>query len=434
MFLIAILVLLGAVYYFTTPEEKKRFVRAVVHLTREALVLVERYRPKPGPFDDALRGRTSWVVATPALAAVNTGVFLCLLLAPGALSDPETLVQWGGSVGPRTTQGEWWRLLTATFAHTSLLHLLVNVAALVQIGIIMERLFGRVAFAGVYLAAGLMTSIVHLAMHPITVSAGGSGSVFGVLGLLLTWLVAGTAFRSTLAIPLKTIFTFCPAVAMFILYSMAAGFDGLPEMAGLAVGVVSGLVLAKDVEARTPPLLRIAATMGAVALIAVPSVVPLRGLTDVRPELQKVAAIEQRTASIYDRAVGRFTKGEIQVNELAALIDGTILPELQIARAHLGTLKGVPREHEPMVAGAREYFTLREKGWRVRADALRKVNRATLRQADEIADEALRALAEVTEATETEGTEGTETEGTEGTETEGTEDTETEGTKGTGQD
>jgi hypothetical protein len=79
-----------------------------------------------------------------------------------------------------------------------------------------------------------------------------------------------------------------------------------------------------------------------------------------------------------------------------------------------------------MVAGAREYFTLREKGWRVRADALRKINRATLRQADEIADEALRALAEMAEIAETEGTEGAETEGAEGTETEGAE--------GTGQD
>ena len=395
MSLIAILVLLGAVYYFTTPEEKKRFARAVVRATREGLILVERYRPKPGPFDDALHERARWLLATPALAALNAGLFLCMLFAPGALSDPETLVRWGGSFGPRTTNGEWWRLLMATFAHTSFPHVLVNVAALVQIGIIMERLFGRVAFVSVYLAAGVMASLVNLAMHPITVSAGGSGSVFGILGLLLTWLVAGMAFRSTFAIPLKTVFTICPAVALFILYSRAAGFFGLPELAGLAVGVASGLVLAKDVEARKPPLLRVAATMGAVALIAVPSAVPLRGLADVRPELQKVAAIEQRTANTYDNAVRRFTKGEIQVKELAELIDGTILPELQAAHARLGQLKGVPREHQPMVAGAREYFTLREKGWRVRADALRKINRATLRQADDIADAAAGALEKI---------------------------------------
>jgi rhomboid protease GluP len=408
MSLIAILVLLGAVYYFTTAEEKRRFVAALVHASREALILFRRHRPKPGPFDHALRERAPMVLATPALAALSAGVFLCMLLAPGALSDPETLVRWGGSFGPRTTNGEWWRLLMATFAHTSFMHVLVNVAALVQIGIIMERLFGRAAFVSVYLAAGVMTSIVNLAMHPIEVSAGGSGSVFGILGLLLTWLIAGVAFRSTLAIPLTTVFTISPAIVLFILYSMAAGFDGLAELAGFAVGVVSGLVLAKNVEARTPPLLRIAATMGAMALIAVPSAVPLRGLMDVRPELQKVAAIEHRTARIYDRAVGRFTKGEIQVKELAELIDGTILPELLTAHKRLGQLKGIPREHEPMVAGAREYFTLREKGWRIRADALRKINRATLRQADEIGDEALRALAEVTEAAEIAATEATE--------------------------
>ena len=415
MSLIAILVLLGAVYYFTTLEEKKRFARAVLHVTREGLILIERYRPKPGPFDEGLRQRMGLVVAAPALASLSLGVFLCMLFAPGPLSDPQTLVRWGGSFGPRTTNGEWWRLLMATFAHTSFLHVLVNVAALLQMGIIMERLFGRVAFASVYLAAGVIASLVNLALQPIAVSAGGSASVFGVLGLLLTWLVAGMAFRSTFAIPLKTVLTICPVIALFLLYSRAAGFFGLAELAGFAVGVVSGLVLAKDVDARKPPLLRIAATMGAMALIAVPSAVPLRGLTDVRPELRKVAAIEQRTAGIYDHAVGRFTKGEIQVKELAELIDHAILPELRVAHARLGQLKGVPRDYEPVVAGVREYFNLREKGWRVRADALRKINRATLRQADEIADEALRALAEVTEETETEGAEGTETEAAEST-------------------
>ena len=392
MSLISILVILGAVYYFTTADEKKRFLRAVSRHVRQALEVAARFRPAPGPFDEALRGRARWVVATPVLAALSVGVFFCMLIAPGALSDPETLVRWGGSFGPRTTNGEWWRLITAMFVHASFFQLLVNVAALVQMGVIVERLFGRLSFASLFLAAGLTSSVVSLSMHPIGVATGASGSVWGVLGLYVTWLIAGTIRRSPLTIPLTTILMTCPAVGLFVIYSMAAGFDGRAEMAGLVVGVVYGLVLAKDAGERTPPLLRAAATMGAVVLMAVPVTVPLRGLTDVRPELERVAAIEHRTVSTYDSAVHHFTKGEIPVRELAELIDRTILPELQAARARLKQLVGVPREHQPMVAAAGDYLTLRERSWRVRADALRRINKATLRQADEMEDAAVRVL------------------------------------------
>lgn len=396
MSVIPILVILGAVYYFTTADEKKRVLRAVLLHVRQAQAAAVRLRPAPGPFDEALRDRARWVAATPALAALSVVVFFCMLIAPGALSDPETLVRWGGSFGPRTTNGEWWRLITAMFVHASFFQLLVNVAALVQMGRIVERLFGRLSFASLYLAAGLTSSVVSLSMHPLGVATGASGSVWGVFGLYVTWLIAGTIRRSPLTVPLTTILMSCPAVGLFVIYSMAAGFDGRAEMAGLVVGVVYGLVLAKDAGERTPPLWRAAATMGAIVLMAVPVTVPLRGLTDVRPELERVAAIEHRTVSTYDSAVRHFTKGEIPIRDLAELIDRTILPELQNARARLKQLAGVPREHEPMVAAAAEYLTLRERSWRVRADALRRINKATLRQADQMEDAAVRVLESIT--------------------------------------
>jgi hypothetical protein len=124
----------------------------------------------------------------------------------------------------------------------------------------------------------------------------------------------------------------------------------------------------------------------------VPVTIPLRGVTDVRPELAAVAAVEQRTASTYNSAVQHFTKGEIPVRDLVQVIDRTILPELAAAEARVRALVRVPPEHQPMVAAAGEYLRLREKSWRVRADALRKINRATLRQADEIEDAAVRVL------------------------------------------
>ena len=77
-----------------------------------------------------------------------------MLVGTGSFSDPATLVGWGASLATRTTNGEWWRLLTMTFVHAGLFHLLVEVGALVSAGLVLERLLGPLAFGGVYVAAG----------------------------------------------------------------------------------------------------------------------------------------------------------------------------------------------------------------------------------------------------------------------------------------
>ena len=99
----------------------------------------------------------------PVLLALNVLVFLAMGWGG---DDAETLVSWGANFGPRTTNGEWWRLVASMFVHTGTLQLLVNGAALVQLGLILERLVGHVTFAAVYLAAGLLASIVSLSDFP----------------------------------------------------------------------------------------------------------------------------------------------------------------------------------------------------------------------------------------------------------------------------
>src|SRR5258706_12391556 len=113
---------------------------------------------EPGPefesFCDALRARTAHPFVTLVLVAVNVAVFGAMLFGAGAISDPNTLVAWGASLGTRTTNGEWWRLLTSTFVHLGLLHLLVNMAVLIQLGPCLERFVGRLPLPAGYLAPG----------------------------------------------------------------------------------------------------------------------------------------------------------------------------------------------------------------------------------------------------------------------------------------
>ena len=113
------------------------------------------------------------------LAGMSVVVFVFMLLGSGSFSDPATLVSWGASIATHTTNGEWWRLLTMTFVHVGLFHMLVEVAALVSVGLVLERLLGSLAFAGIYVAAALLGGLVSVSSHPMTVSVGGSGAIFG---------------------------------------------------------------------------------------------------------------------------------------------------------------------------------------------------------------------------------------------------------------
>ena len=378
-----LLLALGFGLYFMTPEERARLVRAVLAAIRRVTYTATQDSPQCEPFRDALRARTPWALVTPALVALNATVFVFMRFGGGALSDPETLVDWGGNFAPRTTNGEWWRLVTTMFVHSGMLHLVANLAGLVQLGLILERLVGRLVFAAVYLAAGVFASLVSLSAHPVAVSVGASGAIFGIYGLLLASSIWGILHRSTLTIPLMALKKLGPATAVFILYNVANnGLESAAELAGLFVGFVCGLVLSRGVSDRKPPARRVAAAMAATVVIAVAFAVPLHGVDDVRPEIDRVIAVEDRTASAYQATVSRFRNGRSSAEVLAQLIDRTIIPELQAAHVRVEALDRVPSEHQPLVAGAEEYFRLRYESWRLRAEELRKTDMLKLRGAE----------------------------------------------------
>jgi membrane associated rhomboid family serine protease len=391
-----LLVVPGLILYFMSPEERKRLLLRLQDFLEYTVERARQRRAEPDPFRDALRARTRRALVTPAIVALNGTIFVCMLFGAGAFSDPATLLGWGASFGPRTTNGEWWRLLTATCVHSGMIALLVNAAGLIQAGLITERLAGPVAMVTVYISAGLAASLVNLSNHPMAVSFGASGAVFGVYGLLLATSMWSRFDRSDVTIPLATAKSLVPAAAIFILYhTMSDGLDGAAEVAGFATGCIWGLVMTRGVGERKPTVGRIAFTLAATAAIAVVMAVPMRGISDVRPELARVVAVEGRTAKVYGAAVDRFKIGRTTAEALAKLIERTIIPELQATNARLETINGIPPEHQPLVAAAKEYLRLRDESWHLRAEALHKGSMVILQGADKVERSSLEAFTRI---------------------------------------
>ncbi len=393
-FLFAPLIVLGIALYVMNPEERTRFIQSALTTIRRAIAEATRHRPELDPFREALRARTRWVVVTPAILGAVTAIFVLRLFAAGSLDDPEALLSWGASVGPRTSNGEWWRLVTMTFVHAGLLHLLVNIIGLAQLGLMLERLVGPFAIAGGFVAAGVFAGLFSLAGHPLAVSAGASGAVFGIYGLAVPSLILCLRPNAPIRIPLLALKRLAPAAVVLILYHhhVITGGERSAELVGFVVGLIWGIVLSIRVGQQKASVRRVAVAAVAASVIVIAYALPRRGILDARPELERLVALEDRTASTYQKAVDKFKLGRTRTEALTELINKTIMPELQEASSRLNGLVGVPHEQQPLVASAGEYLRLRDQSWRLRIEGLRKASLATLREAEKTERTSLEAL------------------------------------------
>lgn len=385
-FVILFLVVAAIWYRGTPPEERKRYGVLAIDFLRELKAAATRPRPKYDAFREALRARMPHVIATPTIVLIVAAVFGGMLFGATAISDPNTLVAWGGNLGTRTTNHEWWRLVTSTFVHTGALHLLIDVAVLIQLGVILERLVGRLTFSAVYLSAGVFAGLVNLSSRPVAVTVGASGAVFGLYGLLgaaLIWQTfhgwqrypepsAEELVGHEVKIPVIGMRRLAIGATVFIIYSALSGVAGAAEFTGLLVGMMYGVILARRAGEKEPTTRHTAFLMLASGAIAVAVAIVIGNITDVRPEIVRVVATEKSTAATYQRELSAFKEGRVGAEALARLAEGTIVTELQAADARLAAMSGVPPEHQPIVADAREFLRLRCASWRARAEAIRR--------------------------------------------------------------
>ena len=124
-----------------------------------------------------------------------------------------------------------------------MLDLLVNAVCLLQLGLILERLVGRMAFTTVYVAAGVAGGIVSLSAPQEGMNVGMSGSILGMYGLLLVTSSWSLIRGSNLTIPLDVAKRVAPVAAIFVVYNVVTtGFGNAAHLTALACGIVGGIV------------------------------------------------------------------------------------------------------------------------------------------------------------------------------------------------
>ena len=82
----------------------------------------------------------------------------------------------------RRRQGDYWRIVTAGFLHTGMIHLLFNMFGLYILGGLLEPAVGRLRFGIIYFVSLLAGSFGALLLEPTAPTVGASGAIFGLMG------------------------------------------------------------------------------------------------------------------------------------------------------------------------------------------------------------------------------------------------------------
>ena len=170
-----------------------------------------------------------------AIIGINVAVWVLQILVPGFT---ERFIDFP----PLVADGEWWRLITSMFMHADggsffLFHILLNCYILYIYGPEVEQLYGTPTFIGMYLTAGLMGNAFSYVFGPFGVSSlGASGAVFGVVGILIAYLVRR---RQSAALG-----NYLRGLLFFVGLNLVFGFtvSGINNWAHIG-GLVGGLLL-----------------------------------------------------------------------------------------------------------------------------------------------------------------------------------------------
>lgn len=99
-------------------------------------------------------------------------------------SNINVLVFLGAKVNSLISQGEYYRLITCMFLHGGIIHIALNMYALVAIGPLIENIYGKSKYIIIYFISGIMSSFLSFKFSQ-SISIGASGAIFGLLGAAL---------------------------------------------------------------------------------------------------------------------------------------------------------------------------------------------------------------------------------------------------------
>ncbi|MGW1213068.1 rhomboid family intramembrane serine protease [Streptomyces sp. NPDC002499] len=243
----------------------------------------------------AFGGRISTVpLVTYVLIALNVLAYVAEVARPAVVDRFEMLGR--GLVGPDgghyvwqavypgtfhaegVVDGEWYRLLTGAFLHLpptggsfGILHIVMNMVSLWNIGRVVEAQLGRVRYLALYLLSALGGSVLVLLIAPDTPTLGASGAIFG-LG------AAYYVMARRLGADMASVNRFMAGLLLWLLISAGlTSWQG--HLGGLLAGSLVTVAFAYAPRDRRRPFVQAGACVALLTLLVVLSLARVAELT-----------------------------------------------------------------------------------------------------------------------------------------------------------
>jgi rhomboid protease GluP len=293
-------------------------------------------------------------MVTPLLVLINIAVFLVTRAIMIALyivlfwsvamqfhSDPtqrlthgieNIYLALGFSSRNQVLNGQVWRLITSTFLHFSIMHILGNMIVLIYIGSLLEGKLGKWNYLILYLLAGICASITSVVWNDHGIMAGASGAIFGLFGILLALL--STDFYERNARRALLIST-----AIFVAYSiipLGRGIDHAAHFGGLVAGYVLGWIAYLGLKYQQQKLV----TVGALALTIIYTSLCIRFAPVYQlKEMRRLTRQSEKVSGNLTRDF--YSSYGIAHNERLALFRQNMIPEMDTLKHIAQTLRHI---------------------------------------------------------------------------------------------
>ncbi len=206
---------------------------------------LSRLLPATSPATYGILFVTSVLYAVSLAATLRAGVPLIPRngsLFGFAAPSAQVLLRLGARQSLLILRGhQWWRLVMTMFLHGGLIHIGFNMLVLMDVGPALEELYGSARYLFLYLATGVVSSIVSTAWNIQSlggygIGIGASGALMGLIGVLL----ALTSRRGGAGMQMLRGQLVRWVAYVVVLGLLMPGIDNAAHFGGLACGFVLG--------------------------------------------------------------------------------------------------------------------------------------------------------------------------------------------------
>lgn len=175
-------------------------------------------------------------VVTPVLVLINIFVYIACVYV---YQPTELAVDVYGISEKR----QYYRFLTSMFTHFGITHIFGNMVILIALGARIENIIGRLNYVIIYIVTGLaaaFASYINFFYNDIhAYSAGASGAIFGLLGVLVVIAIYNKGrVRDLSLVNMLILFILTLADGL-----MSEGVDNVAHAAGFIAGILAGVLL-----------------------------------------------------------------------------------------------------------------------------------------------------------------------------------------------